>query len=224
MSPARIEESRCVTSPLQEPPTIVYQGTWNLVTEALSSSDQYNMTPEDQDTAVLSFNGSGVRWVSWTGPAQGTASIQLDGVTLGNVSLTAPNNLFQQVVWEQHGLACGDHTFTITASPAVAQSVSLDAFDVWVDGCPFNNNSGASLGSTSMNASSAAGAGNVSLSIPGSWTAASDAPWISLAPGSASGSGNAVIQFTYEANSSAGSRIGSITIAGLTFIVNQAGN
>lgn len=222
-TPARIEESRCVTSPLQEPPTIVYEGAWNLVTQALASSDQYYITPEDQDTAVLSFNGSGVRWVSWTGPAQGTPSIALDGLTLGNVSLTAATNQFQQVVWEQHGLACGDHSFVITASPEVTQSVSLDAFDVWVDGCPFNSSNGASLGSTSMNAGSAAGNGSVQLTIPGSWTAASDAPWISLSPASASGSGNAAIQFTYDANAGASSRIGSITIAGLTFIVTQAG-
>ncbi|HLY19930.1 MAG TPA: BACON domain-containing carbohydrate-binding protein [Bryobacteraceae bacterium] len=220
-SPARIEESRCITSTLQEPPTIVYHGAWQLVTSAPASTNEYALTTEAQDTALLSFNGSGVRWISWTGPAQGSASISLDGVTLGNVSLTGSTDLLQQAVWEQHGLACGNHTFTITA-PMVSQSVTLDAFDVWIDQCPFTSNNGASLGTTSMSTSNAAGNDSVSLTATGTWTAASDAPWMSIAPGSGSGSGNALIQFSFDANTSGSPRIGTLTIAGLTFMVSQS--
>jgi photosystem II stability/assembly factor-like uncharacterized protein len=230
VTPARIEESRNIASTLQEPPTIVYQGAgWTMVTpELLASTNEFASTAESQatETAVLSFSGSGVRWISWTGPDQGGAIIQLDGITLGNVSLTGPVDLLQQTVWEQHGLACGFHTFTITAPPQTASTVTLDAFDVWQDGCPFTNPANAAgLSASSMSTSSAAGNGSVTLTTGGSWTAASDAPWLSISPGSASGAGNALVQFTFNANTSSAARIGTLTIAGQTYMVSQsAGN
>jgi photosystem II stability/assembly factor-like uncharacterized protein len=221
VTPARIEESRNVASTLQEPPTIVYQGDWSFVTpSALASTNEFASTASD-NTAILSFSGSGVRWIGETGPDQGTAAIELDGVALGNVSLTGTTDLMQQVVWEQHGFACGNHTFTITASPLVTQSVTLDAFDVWVDNCPFPNPIAATLGSTSTKVRAIAGNFGVTLTTAGPWTAVSDAPWLSIAPGSASGSGDALIQFSYETNIALTARVGTLTIDGLTFVVRQ---
>ncbi len=223
VTPARIEESRNVASSLQEPPTIVYHGDWSFVTpSALASTNQFASTLAE-DTAVLSFNGSGVRWISGTGPDQGSAAIELDGVLLGNVSLTGTTEMLQQVVWEQHGILCGNHTFTITASRLVTQSVTLDAFDVWVDNCPFPNPINAALGSTSTTVEALAGNGSVTLTTAGAWTAASDAPWLSISPGSAGGSGDALIQFTYTANLALTSRVGTLTIDGVTFMVTQEG-
>jgi hypothetical protein len=139
--PARIEESRSTAAIAgQPPPTIVYQGLWSLISPQPPASTMASMsTAESQDTTVLNFTGSGVRWVSRTGPTQGSATIQLDGVSEGTVSLTAPVDQYQQTVWEQHGLACGPHTFTLTALPQSGQTVLLDAFDIWVDTCPFTS-------------------------------------------------------------------------------------
>lgn len=53
------------------------------------------------------------------------------------------------------------------------------------------------------------------------WTAVSATPWVTLAPGSG-GSGNGTVSFTVAANTGA-ARAGSITIAGQTFTVSQAG-
>jgi len=225
VTPARIEESRNVASSLQEPPTITYQGTWSMITPStISSTDQYAATPDSQDTATLDFLGTGVRWVSWTGPLQGSASIQLDGISLGTVSLTGQIDQFQQTVWEQHGIPCGNHTFRITASPQVTQSVSLDAFDVWVDNCPYAiYDNTAMLGANSTKVGAAAGSGSVLLTTNGLWTAYSNAPWLSLSSSSASGSGSTPIQFSYTANSNPNPLIGTLTIAGLTFTVTQAG-
>jgi photosystem II stability/assembly factor-like uncharacterized protein len=221
VTPARIEESRNIASTLQEPPTIVYQGDWSFVTpSALASTNEFASTTTD-NTAILSFSGSGVRWISETGPDQGTAAIEVDGIALGNVSLTGTTELMQQVVWEQHGLACGNHTFTITASPLVTQSVTLDAFDIWVDNCPFPNPIDAVLGATSTTVKAIAGNAGVPLTTAGAWTAASDAPWLSISPGSASGTGDALIQFTYAANIGLTSRVGTLTIDGVTFMVRQ---
>jgi hypothetical protein len=88
---------------------------------------------------VLNFTGTGIRWVSRTGPAQGSASILLDGVSQGIVTLTAPTNKYQQTVWQKQGLACTAHTFTISATPQSGQSVALDAFDIWINACPEAN-------------------------------------------------------------------------------------
>ncbi|HXM39618.1 MAG TPA: BACON domain-containing carbohydrate-binding protein, partial [Bryobacteraceae bacterium] len=225
-APSRIEETRNITSILQEPPTIGYDGLWSFLTASLTASTYgYTTTMESQDTASVSFIGSGIRWLSLTGQDQGTASIQLDGVPEGAVSLYAANaDQFQQSVWEQHGIACGPHTFTITALPQVLQSVALDAFDIWVDTCPatiYANS--AALSGTSATVGSAAGSGAVTLTATGNWTAYSNAPWLHLSIGSTGGFGSAAIQYTYDANPNAGAQIGTLTIAGLTYYVTQAG-
>ena len=61
---------------------------------------------------------------------------------------------------------------------------------------------------------------NVSTSSTCGWTAASNAPWISVASG-ASGVGNGSVEYRYMGNTG-GQRTGTLTIAGLTFTVTQA--
>ena len=136
--PARIEESRTVDSNTsgQPPPSITYQGSWSSTSSAGASTDAYMTTATSQNTAVLNFTGTGLRWVSLVGPLQGSATILLDGVSQGTVSLTAATNQYQQTVWQTQGLPCAPHTFTISATPQSGQSVTLDAFDIWIDGCP----------------------------------------------------------------------------------------
>jgi hypothetical protein len=55
------------------------------------------------------------------------------------------------------------------------------------------------------------------------WTASSNASWLQLSAGSTSGTGNALIQFSYSANPNATAQTGTLTISGLTFTVTQAG-
>jgi photosystem II stability/assembly factor-like uncharacterized protein len=141
VEPARIEESRTVDSTTsgQPPPTISYQGTWSIAKSASASTNAYMTTTTSQNTAVLNFTGTGIRWVSRTGPSQGSAGILLDGVSQGTVTLTSPTNQYQQTVWQQQGLPCAPHTFTISATPQSGQSVTLDAFDIWINACPEAN-------------------------------------------------------------------------------------
>jgi photosystem II stability/assembly factor-like uncharacterized protein len=139
--PARIEESQSlIGNPPQQPPTVTYQGAWTTVTAAsTASTNTYITTSQSGSTAVLNFVGSGVHWISSTGPQQGSASIQLDGVYEATVSLNAPTNLYQQLVWELSGFTCGAHTLTLTASLQAGQSISVDAFDVFAGTCAFVN-------------------------------------------------------------------------------------
>jgi photosystem II stability/assembly factor-like uncharacterized protein len=139
--PARIEESQSlIGNPPQQPPTVTYQGPWTTVTASSSAStNTYITTSQSGSTAVLNFVGSGVHWISSTGPQQGSASIELDGVYEATVSLNAPTNLYQQLVWELTGFTCGAHTLTLTASLQAGQSISVDAFDVLAGTCAFVN-------------------------------------------------------------------------------------
>jgi len=79
------------------------------------------------------------------------------------------------------------------------------------------------LASNSIVVGSAAGGGTVEIVTTGPWTAASNAAWLQVAAGSTSGLGGALIQFTFNANLSPAPQTGTLTIAGLTFTVIQAG-
>ncbi|HUO32883.1 MAG TPA: hypothetical protein VMU80_26955 [Bryobacteraceae bacterium] len=139
--PARIEESRSPSGATgQPPPTITYQGAWTLTTPStVASSNAYMITSAPQTQTTLNFTGTGVRWVSWTGPAQGSASVELDGAPQGTVSLFGSLNAYQQIVWQQTGLPCQPHTLVITPTSSSGLTVSVDAFDVWITSCPFTS-------------------------------------------------------------------------------------
>jgi hypothetical protein len=80
-----------------------------------------------------------------------------------------------------------------------------------------------SLGSSSSSVGSGSATGGVSV-VAGagcSWTAASNAAWISVTSG-ASGSGNGTVGYSVAANTAGTSRTGTLTIAGKTFTVSQA--
>ncbi len=79
------------------------------------------------------------------------------------------------------------------------------------------------LASNSVVVGSAAGNGTTLLIAAGPWTATSNAPWLQIGPGSTNGVGNALIQFSYSANSNLSAQTGTLIIAGLTFTVTQAG-
>jgi hypothetical protein len=53
------------------------------------------------------------------------------------------------------------------------------------------------------------------------WTAVSSVSWITITAG-ASGSANGAVSFTVDANTTGAPRTGTLTIAGLTFTVDQA--
>ena len=80
--------------------------------------------------------------------------------------------------------------------------------------------------SPTLDASSAlvpasANTGNVSVASSCSWTATSNASWITITSG-ASGSGNGTVTYVVAANSGTTTRTGTLTIAGKTFTVLQA--
>lgn len=81
-----------------------------------------------------------------------------------------------------------------------------------------------SINPTSSSQPAGGGTGSVSVTAGAgcNWTAVSNATFITITSGS-SGSGNGTVNYSVAANTGASSRNGTMTIAGLTFTVTQAG-
>ena len=81
-----------------------------------------------------------------------------------------------------------------------------------------------SISPTSTSVNSGGGSGTVSVSAQSGcdWAASSNDGWITIASGS-SGSGDGTVGYSVSENTSASGRTGTITIAGETFSVDQAG-
>ncbi len=80
------------------------------------------------------------------------------------------------------------------------------------------------LGATDVNLLAKGGSKNVSVRVTGtdcSWIAVSNDPFITITSGS-SGTGNGKVQYTVPGNTNTTPLIGTMTIAGQTFTVNQA--
>ena len=110
---------------------------------------------------------------------------------------------------------------TSTASRTGSMTIGGQAFTVTQAGapCAFTiSPAGANLNS------SAAASGTVAVTAGAScgWTATSNDGWLTITAG-ASGSGNANVAYGVSANTSTASRTGTMTIAGQTFTVTQAG-
>jgi Zn-dependent metalloprotease len=81
-----------------------------------------------------------------------------------------------------------------------------------------------SISPTSAAASASGGTGSVSVTATAgcSWTAASNSSFLTVTGGS-SGTGNGTVNYSVAANTGTTSRTGTLTIAGQTFTVTQAG-
>ena len=82
----------------------------------------------------------------------------------------------------------------------------------------------ATISPSSANALAAGGTGAVQVTAATgcTWKASTNAGWLTIGSG-ASGSGNGTVNYAVAANTSATSRTGTLTIAGQTFTVTQAG-
>ena len=100
---------------------------------------------------------------------------------------------------------------------------ALDDFEIYNYALAFPPTIPPVLGVPAISVISGAGTSSVVLSTSGAWTASSNASFLHISSGSASGSGNANVVFSYDAFAGTGTRSGTLTIAGLTFTVTQLG-
>jgi sugar lactone lactonase YvrE len=123
------------------------------------------------------------------------------------------------------GISSGVISFTVAANTTGAPRTGY----ILIPGLPpaaiiQSGPPAATLGTLAVNAGAASGQGSVLLISNTTWTAQSNASWLHVATGNATGYGNFTIQFSYDANTGAGVRSGTLNIAGLTFTVSQAGS
>ncbi|HEY3883613.1 MAG TPA: BACON domain-containing carbohydrate-binding protein [Vicinamibacterales bacterium] len=107
------------------------------------------------------------------------------------------------------------------AGPARSGTSTIAGHTVTVNqdsGCTF------AVSPSSQDVAQPGGSGAVTMTASDgcAWTAASNAPWITVTAG-ATGSGSGTVQFSVDVNTTGAPRSGTIAIAGQVFTVNQAG-
>jgi Zn-dependent metalloprotease len=137
-----------------------------------------------------------------------------DGILQADQNLNGgANNCAIWTVFARHGMgvsAVGNDGTTHTAATDVPASCG--------GSCTF------SINPTSASYAAGGGTGSVTVTAGAgcNWTAVSNATFIAITAG-ASGSGNGTVNYSVAANTDSSSRNGTLTIAGSTFTVTQAG-
>lgn len=119
-------------------PQLVYSGNWKDVTPSpgLNFTDQNAKRIISPGSVTLTFQGSGIRYLSRTASWLGKAKVSVDNGPATIVDLYTLKQVFQKNVFEKRGLnPAMTHTIKIewtgTANPAAAGSgIEVDAFHV----------------------------------------------------------------------------------------------
>ncbi|MFY9556730.1 MAG: FG-GAP-like repeat-containing protein, partial [Blastocatellia bacterium] len=129
----------------------------------------------------------------------------------------------------ENGDAAIDKTFTVTNPGGFVNALARDAAGNTSEFCqcaPINSgiscNYSLSTASASYASNGGPGSVNVTTTSTCNWTAVSNDTFITLISG-IDGPGNGTLNYSVQANVSATARLGTMTIAGQTFTVNQAG-
>jgi bacillopeptidase F len=122
------------TTTTQENSVKVLYDTWKGVTASVASGGTYRVATTAGHTSAFAFSGTGVDWITYTGPGWGKAEVYIDGVDKGTVDLYASTS-HPQTAKTYGGLAAGAHTITVKVlgtknAAANSTAVPIDAFVV----------------------------------------------------------------------------------------------
>ncbi|MGI6083123.1 MAG: hypothetical protein ACOYEP_09655 [Limnochordia bacterium] len=114
------------------------ESKWQRAESDADRSGWFVHTNESPASAELTFIGTGISWITRTGPNGCIAKVLIDGDEVGEVDLFSAETRFQQSVFSQQGLAPGVHTIRIVQTseknPAntnrFSQRIGLDTFVV----------------------------------------------------------------------------------------------
>ncbi len=127
------------------------------------------------------------------------------------------NMLFTETPGTATNLVLAAGAYTLLVHDSGYNGTGSYAFTVTCVGCNYLiNPSGVSVGASATNGTITVTTGSGCL-----WTTTTNASWLRITNGS-SGTGNGTVSYTVDANTSASARVGTMTIQGFTFIVNQA--
>src|SRR4051812_47558598 len=145
---------------------------------------------------------TGCSWTATSGATWITISAGASGTGNGTVSYSVGANT--GTTSRTGALTIGGQTFNVT-QPAAPCTFTI---------APTLSNLTASVATT--------GTVTVTAGTGCGWTATSNAAWLTISAG-ASGSGNGTVNYSVAANTGTTSRTGTLTVAGQTFTVTQAG-
>ncbi|TCT12850.1 subtilase family protein [Natranaerovirga pectinivora] len=114
---------------------IIYSGNWLNHNQSTHSGGRMKYSTETGAYVELSFEGTGIQWISNIRNNAGIAKVTINNEKVEYVDLYSPTTQFQQMVYEKQGLEYGVHTIRIevTGTKNVGSSntlVSIDAFDI----------------------------------------------------------------------------------------------
>ena len=115
---------------------IVYSGTWNRYWDSKSNGGYYKYNSTVGDTASLTFEGTGIRWITWSATDGGQTEVVIKDqagtiVKSATVNLWSSSSVAQFVAYRAVGLPNGVYTITIkNTSPSSNKSFWVDAFEV----------------------------------------------------------------------------------------------
>jgi hypothetical protein len=122
-----------LTTTQETSPKVTYD-SWTGGASASASGGTYRTDGKAKSTSGLAFTGTGVTWVTATGPSEGKATVTVDGSVVETVDLYSPTVVWQ-VVETVTGLTSGSHTILITVlgtkdATSAGTQVVVDAFVV----------------------------------------------------------------------------------------------
>ncbi|HLG16764.1 MAG TPA: BACON domain-containing carbohydrate-binding protein [Blastocatellia bacterium] len=189
--------------------TITIAGETFTVTQAGIDCSTLSIMPMAQSFPVGGGTGmvsvtalAGCAWTAVSNDAFITVTSGSSGMGNGTVNYSVAAN--PNPGTRMGTITIGGQTFTVTQAGTIS--------------CVF----GIAPTEDAFPATGGTGVVNVSAPMGCNWTAVSNAAFITITSG-ASGTGNGSVVYSVAAKSSAGIRTGTMTIAGLTFTVNQAG-
>ncbi|CAG0927925.1 hypothetical protein TFLX_00702 [Thermoflexales bacterium] len=114
--------------------TIVYSGTWAVITHTRASQNNFSRSVTVSNTATFTFTGPWINLGFATASDSGQADILIDGVDVSMVDTYSRDNEVGSFIFDN--LGAGAHTLTIrvrgTRHPnSNGNNVSLDYIDVW---------------------------------------------------------------------------------------------
>jgi sugar lactone lactonase YvrE len=193
-------------------------GTCSVIANQAGNS-QYSPAPQVTQTTNATLAGQTITFGALTNQPLGTAPFAVSatassGLTVSFASLTTPVCTVSgtTVTLVTTGVCTIQATQTGNTIYAAAAPVN-QSFEVTFQG----------LGASSLLFGSGGGSSSVVLAYSGAWTATSNASFLQISAGSASGTGNSVVAFTIDPFAGTGTRTGTLTIAGSTLTVTQAG-
>jgi len=114
---------------------ISYTGTWATNSHSSDNSGSSAAAKASGDYAQIAFDGSGVEWISRTGPYLGVADVYLDDAKVATVDLYSPTQEFQKTSFSAQTPSEGVHKLRIvrtgTRNPAsTGNDIVLDTLVV----------------------------------------------------------------------------------------------